>query len=107
VQDVLRKTNKFFVNGKGYERAFVAFYINFIITKENKIMFKYYVNKQTTGNPNYNHEVHAEYCRYLPTAENSVYLGVFTSCSDAVKKAKTIYSNVDGCATCCPSCHKQ
>lgn len=70
-------------------------------------MFKYYVNKQTNGNPNYNHEVHTEYCRYLPSIENRVYLGIFASCSEAVKKARMVYPNSDGCAICCPQCHKQ
>lgn len=69
-------------------------------------MKNYYVNKVNTGNPGYNHEVHTADCIWLPSAENRIYLGAFSSCSDAVKKAKTYYNNVDGCATCCPLCHK-
>lgn len=65
----------------------------------------YYVNKNTTGNPNNNHEVHAEGCKWMPSIENRTYLGYFTSCSDAVKKAKESYTAVDGCKTCCPDCH--
>ena len=71
-------------------------------------MFKhYYVNKETTGNPNYNHEVHTEDCYRLPSVLNRVYLGYFNSCLAAMSKAKTIYSNVDGCAICCPECHNE
>lgn len=66
-------------------------------------MKHYYVNKETMGNPNYNH---AEGCVWMPSAVNRIYLGYFSSCSDAIKKAKEYYSNVDGCATCCPLCHR-
>ncbi|MGL5256756.1 MAG: hypothetical protein ACRC76_06935 [Proteocatella sp.] len=65
----------------------------------------YYVNKNTEGNPNNNHEIHTGRCRWIPSVENRIYLGDFTSCSDAVKKAREYYNNVDGCATCCPDCH--
>lgn len=69
-------------------------------------MYKdYYVNKNDTGNPNFNHEVHCEDCFWLPTVNNRIYLGYFDSCYDAVKMAKEYYINVDGCATCCPLCH--
>lgn len=67
----------------------------------------YYVNKQTTGNPNYNHEVHKESCPYLPSVLNREYLGYYSTCSEAIEKAKENYSNVDGCAVCCPECHKE
>lgn len=69
-------------------------------------MYKYYVNKETTGNPNYNHEVHKEGCQWMPSTGNREYLGSFNSCSEAVQAAKKTYTNVDGCATCCPRCHK-
>lgn len=69
-------------------------------------MKHYYVNRETTGNPNYNHEVHTEDCQWLPSVSNRDYLGYFNSCSEAIKKAKESYSNVDGCATCCSLCHK-
>ena len=67
----------------------------------------YYVNKLTTGNPHYNHEVHKESCTYLPSPLNREYLGYFASCKDAIAKAKEKYSNVDGCAVCCTECHKE
>lgn len=48
----------------------------------------YYVNKLTTGNPHYNHEVHKESCIYLPSPLNREYLGYFSSCKEAISKAK-------------------
>jgi len=65
----------------------------------------YYVNKnaQSTGE----HEVHNENCSYLPYSSNRKGLGYFSNCSDAIKKAKEYYSNVDGCSYCCPACHKK
>ena len=55
----------------------------------------YYVNKiaQPTGE----HEMHVSSCRYLPSEKNRIYLGYFTNSGDAVKAAKSYYSNVDGC----------
>lgn len=67
----------------------------------------YYVNKLTTGNPHYNHEVHKESCIYLPSPLNREYLGYFSSCKEAIAKAKEKYTNVDGCAVCCSECHKE
>ena len=67
--------------------------------------YHYYVNKLTTTNPNFNHEVHKSACRYLPSEDNRVYLGYFNSTAEAMLKAKMYYLNVDGCAVCCPECH--
>jgi hypothetical protein len=64
---------------------------------------KYYVNKNTQANGD--HEVHNEYCRYLPNIENRKYLGEFSNCSDAVKEAKKTYPKSNGCKTCSNSCH--
>lgn len=70
-------------------------------------MYKhYYVNRDNNGNPNYDHEVHAEDCYWLPKPEKRIYLGYYASCSDAVRAARSYYPNVDGCAVCCPQCHK-
>lgn len=64
-------------------------------------MEHYYVNNtaQWTGE----HEVHKQYCQYFP--RDNTYLGAFSNCRDAVSKARSYYSNVDGCATCCSACH--
>lgn len=65
----------------------------------------YYVNKnkQTRGE----HEVHMSSCAWLPEAENRIFLGKFSNCSDAVKEARKYYDDVDGCKFCCPACHKK
>ncbi len=49
-------------------------------------MDSYYVNRNAQLNGD--HEVHKEGCRYLPTAENRIYLGQFSSCREAVQEAK-------------------
>lgn len=66
-------------------------------------MDHYYVNEnaQSTGE----HEVHKESCKYFPSIKNRKYLGYFSNCSDAVKKAKEYYEEVDGCRECCYACH--
>ncbi|MDR6338722.1 hypothetical protein HNQ91_001773 [Filimonas zeae] len=64
---------------------------------------KYYVS--TNAQPTGEHEVHNESCPFLPKPENRVYLGDFSTCQDAVAKASSYYSNVDGCKVCSPSCH--
>jgi hypothetical protein len=67
----------------------------------------YYVNKLTTTNPNFNHEEHKSTCPYLPSANNRVYLGYLSSCTEAMLKARIYYSSVDGCAICCLECHRK
>lgn len=63
----------------------------------------YYVNKN--AQPNGEHEVHKSTCNHLPALENRISLGQFANCSDAKRKAKDHYVNVDGCYYCCPTCH--
>ena len=68
-------------------------------------MDRYCVNDQpqTTGE----HEVHKESCTHGPSSKNRTYLGYFSNCRDAVAKAKTIHSNVDGCYFCANECHNR
>ena len=66
-------------------------------------MAYYYVNKN--GQPNGDHEVHKADCSRLPLKENRIYLGDFSTCSPAVKKAKEYYSQVNGCYYCANPCH--
>ncbi|MEA2016622.1 MAG: hypothetical protein U9O59_08005 [Actinomycetota bacterium] len=63
----------------------------------------YYVNKQEQENGD--HEVHEYNCSWLPKEENRKYLGYFSDCHDAVRKAKERYSQSNGCKYCCPACH--
>ena len=66
-------------------------------------MSLYYVNKnvQSSGD----HEVHKHGCSRMPLTENRIYLGDFSSCTPAVKKAKEYYSTADGCFYCSTACH--
>ena len=66
-------------------------------------MTLYYVNKNAQDNGD--HEVHESGCDWLPLEENRLYLGLFDSCSPAVRKAKTYYEQSKGCAHCSSACH--
>lgn len=68
-------------------------------------MASYYVNDTEQASSG-DHEVHVSTCSWFPLINSKTYLGEYSSCSDAVKKAKTIYPSSDGCAYCCPACHK-
>ena len=77
---------------------------NFSIQKIDS-MPRYYVNKNAQSNGD--HEVHRQDCSFLPDEENRIYLGDFTNCRDAVRKAREYYRQVDGCYYCSPACHTQ
>lgn len=66
-------------------------------------MKKYYVNKSAQANGD--HEVHVDGCIYMPTADNRLYLGEFSSCWEAVREAKKKYAQSNGCRTCSYACH--
>lgn len=66
-------------------------------------MAKYYVNKNAQSNGD--HEVHKLGCSYMPREENRKYLGEFSSCAQAVMKARTYYHQVNGCYFCSRECH--
>ena len=66
-------------------------------------MPNYYVNSHAQANGD--HEVHTETCIWLPNSQNRISLGNYTNCSEAVSKAKTYYSQSNGCKTCSNACH--
>ena len=66
-------------------------------------MAKYYVNQNAQYNGD--HEVHKLGCDHFPEPENCKYVGDFTHCRDAVKAAKDIYPQSNGCYYCAPHCH--
>jgi hypothetical protein len=66
---------------------------------------KYYANKNAQSNGD--HEVHDQTCYKLPLESNRKYLGDFSNCKDAVKKAKETDSSADGCKICSPTCHNR
>jgi len=67
------------------------------------IMEKYYVNDNPQ--PNGDHEVHKPSCYYFAQIKSKRYLGEYSSCHGAVRKAKEIYPQSNGCYYCCSACH--
>lgn len=61
-------------------------------------MTRYFINRN--AQPNGYHEVHAEGCQFLPSAENMIYLGEFSSRFGALQAAKTQFAQVSGCHFC-------
>jgi len=66
-------------------------------------MANYYLNKIAQSNGD--HEVHRSGCSYMPSENNRLYLGDFSSCHGAVKKAKEYYHQSNGCYYCSNDCH--
>jgi len=66
----------------------------------------YYVNNDQTWNPGLHHEVHTEEHATQLGIRSAQYVGYFSGELDAVVQAKLIYSDADGCATCCPKAHR-
>ena len=65
----------------------------------------YYINNNQTRNPGLHHEVHTlEHAIELEIASKTR-VGYFDNEVEAVKRAKSIYFDADGCATCCPKAH--
>ena len=67
-------------------------------------MEKYYVNNNAQLDSG-DHEVHKDGCYWLSIAKDTKYLGLFTSCHEAVRQAKLIYRTADGCKHCSIDCH--
>lgn len=66
----------------------------------------YCVNTQPQNNGD--HEVHRiDTCPTLPHPSNRQSLGSHDNCYTAVAQAKLTYPSADGCAHCCPACHKR
>ena len=64
-------------------------------------MAKYYVNNKAQANGE--HEVHVSTCLFMPMSAK--YLGDFTHCADAVRAAKAVYPQTNGCYLCSKECH--
>ncbi len=67
-------------------------------------MAYYCVNKN--AQPNGTHEVHKDGCNWYPEEKNRVDLGTHSSCKLALEEAQEYFGNVNGCAYCCPTCHR-
>ena len=68
-------------------------------------MPQYYMNKRAQSRSG-DHEVHTTGCRYMPKPKNRIPLGNHASCGPALDRARSIHANADGCAVCCPRCHR-
>ncbi|MBI4932116.1 MAG: hypothetical protein HY841_15265 [Bacteroidetes bacterium] len=66
-------------------------------------MSKYYVN--THAQANGDHEVHKEGCAWMPHENHKRYLGDFLNCQDAVREAKKIFAQSNGCYYCSRECN--
>jgi len=66
-------------------------------------MERYYVNKNAQNNGD--HEVHKSGCKWMPSEEHKLFLGIFPGCSGAVRKAKEYYPQSNGCFYCSKECH--
>lgn len=65
----------------------------------------YYVNN-TPQPASRDHEVHKDGCFWLTRAKDITWLGLFSTCDEAVLKAKDIYpKTANGCAVCSPRCN--
>ena len=64
---------------------------------------RFYVNKN--AQPNGDYVIHRVTCRWLPDAENRVYIGDFATSQAAVWEARNYYARVNGCYHCCPETH--
>ena len=67
---------------------------------------QYYVNNNSTYNPGFHHEVHTSEHAAALRIRDKTFLGVFSDEIAAVRAAKLLYSDADGCAVCCPRAHK-
>lgn len=69
-------------------------------------MGTYYLNKDTRHNPNGDNEVHLSTCKFMPSDENKLYLGVFSNGVQVVQHAKILgYDKADGCIHCASEAH--
>ncbi len=64
-------------------------------------MARYFVNNGTDNKGD--HEVHRQGCHVMPADRTD--LGEHSNCQSAVRKAKQIYSNSNGCIHCSGDCH--
>lgn len=70
-------------------------------------MKQYYLNLDTTTNPNADNEVHTSDCWRCPSYSR-IYLGYWDNGVDAVKEAKARgYAKADGCRICSKEAHKE
>ena len=69
-------------------------------------MAHYFFNNNVDANGR--HEIHVKDCSSSPYVLNRTYIGYYSSCNEALQKAKALYplKSFDGCYWCCRDCHK-
>ena len=77
--------------------------MSLLLFKEGGRAMRFYVNKNAQSNGD--HEVHRYDCTWLPSVENRIYLGDFSTSQAAVSEARRYYTKVNGCIHCCPESH--
>ncbi|MFM2292015.1 MAG: hypothetical protein RIS29_1828 [Bacteroidota bacterium] len=65
----------------------------------------YYLSKQARDNGD--HEIHKQGCRYMPLERYVQALGQFTHSVEALKEAKELFPQANGCFYCCFHCHTE
>ncbi len=68
-------------------------------------MAQYFVNRNKQANGD--HEVHTSVCIYLPAPHNRLDLGYHFTCATAVRQARNVYPQSNGCKYCSTLCHTQ
>ena len=63
----------------------------------------YYLNLKPSGNGEC--DVHKAQCFRLGAPTEVWFLGHFDDCAQALVKARTVCSHVNGCLLCVPECH--
>lgn len=63
----------------------------------------FYINLKPLENGDY--EMHRSGCNQLPNPTSRFYVGLFTTCNEALKEAKKAFPESNGCRICCKSCH--
>lgn len=54
---------------------------------------------------NQDHELHNEFCIYMPVIINAQYIGDFSEDKKALEVALKNYPNANGCKYCCSTAH--
>jgi hypothetical protein len=66
-------------------------------------MRKFYLTKNL--NKDFEQIVHEDSCLYLPDESDTINLGLFEECKDALRESKKIAQKTNGCFWCCRQIH--
>ena len=63
----------------------------------------YFVEKK--AQPDGTHDIHTLNCDCLPTGDHRIFLGVFTTCGEALTEARQYFKRANGCFSCAINCY--